>query len=743
MNSIQRQHFRVFSAGLRISLHECGYAVMAGVLILLTGCGTLMSSRKTAAMPDSPGQILVTERKCKPEVYPFGLTAAGFQDIYHDGFRASDLVLMPLVLGLDVALVPFVMWGPILEPHCSTSTRIEQVAGYPFLNGLGESRLPQGALLTLSVSQPGNNPTVWFGQHKAAAERILGDALTVRVPTDLLGATTITVENSVGKTRSLPIFITPTKPPLLRVDGITFDSDKKDGVLSGLGAGNISFKLTNAVGAGDALDVTGTISISNLAHISTPGNLTIGSIRSGESVRVQIPVTGGIDLATAKAIATITFAEAVGFPPDPIRVAFPTKKIERPEMSIVATTIDDTFYPNREERLSVGNGNGIIEPGESVEISLRLVNRGSGKTFKSVASVTSGSDGVAFLSPTSASLGDVQPGGWADLRYVISVRKDFRSPQVQLKVHITDEVSRFNKDIPVTFRLGESYAKMTSVEVQARSRPEKPAVLVAGDDLLPAPQATGTNPDAVAVIVGVRNYKNPDVPIVEFALNDARVFKEYAVRALGVKPENIIFLGDPTKGDLERVFGNSHKPKGQLYNFLRKDKSDVFVFYSGHGAPDLASHEAYLVPSDADPKYVSMNGYSLQGLVDNLNALPARNVVLILDACFSGNSQAGTLIAQASPLIAVSVKPKFGRVNVFASSGSDEISSWYQEKQHGMFTYFFLKSFQAIGQTSHDATAAAVHNYIADNLPPIARRLHGREQTPNFSGDGNLVLFKR
>ncbi len=747
---------RIATVGARNS-----YFVMAGMLTMLVGCGTLMSSRKTVAIPYSPGEVLVTERKCEPKLYPFSLTASFIEALLRIGDQGEGeklptdlwwlppilIVVIPIYMGVslvaDVAIIPVTMWALIDEPNCTTSTSSALIPGYPFLIGASKPRLPQGALLTLSVNQPGKNPVVWFGQQKAEVELASADTISVRVPTDVMGATTLTVENSMGKTRSLPFFITPTKPPLLRVDGVNFDSDKKDGVLSALGSGGIFFMLTNAAGTGEALDVTATVSISNQAHITTPGKLAIGNIRSGESKKVGIPVTAGIDLATGKAVATINFAEAVGFPPDPVRITFSTKKIERPELSIVATTIDDTFYPNRKERLSVGNGNGVVEPGESVEISFRLVNRGTGKSFKTGASITSDSDGVAFLSPTSANLGDVLPGGWFDLRYVISIRKDFHSPQLQMKIRITDEVSRFNKDIPVALRLGESYAKMTSVEIQGRSRSEKAPVLVSGDDLLPAPRTSSTNPDAVAVIIGVRNYKNPDVPIVEYALNDALVFKEYAVRALGIKPENIIFLSDPTKGDLERVFGSSRKPRGQLYNFLKKDKSDVFVFYSGHGAPDLTSHEAYLVPSDADPNYISMNGYSLQGLIDNLNALPARNTVLILDACFSGKSHAGTLIAQASPLMTVVSKPKYGKVNVYASSSSDEISSWYQEKQHGMFTYFFLKGMQTLGQNKQAVTAAGLRDYVAERLPPVARRLHGREQTPEHSGDADLVLFRR
>jgi hypothetical protein len=48
--------------------------------------------------------------------------------------------------------------------------------------------------------------------------------------------------------------------------------------------------------------------------------------------------------------------------------------------------------------------------------------------------------------------------------------------------------------------------------------------------------------DAVAIIIGIQNYKR--VPKADFANADAISFYEYATRALGVKPENIKLLVD-------------------------------------------------------------------------------------------------------------------------------------------------------------------------------------------------------
>lgn len=55
-----------------------------------------------------------------------------------------------------------------------------------------------------------------------------------------------------------------------------------------------------------------------------------------------------------------------------------------------------------------------------------------------------------------------------------------------------------------------------------------------------------------------------------------------------------------------------------LYNYTKPDKSDVFIYYSGHGSPDPITNEAYLVPTDCDPAMMGLTAYPLNVLYSNL-----------------------------------------------------------------------------------------------------------------------------
>ena len=144
---------------------------------------------------------------------------------------------------------------------------------------------------------------------------------------------------------------------------------------------------------------------------------------------------------------------------------------------------------------------------------------------------------------------------------------------------------------------------------------------------------------------------------------------------------NIIDLRDATHAQMVRVFGSAKNPRGQLSDWVRSDRSRVYVYYSGHGAPGRADGTAYLVPSDADATRIELNGYELETLYRNLGKLKARSVSVVLEACFSGNTQGGSLMAKASPVF---VQPKTatvpGNLTVISAGSADQIASWEEDQ---------------------------------------------------------------
>ena len=99
------------------------------------------------------------------------------------------------------------------------------------------------------------------------------------------------------------------------------------------------------------------------------------------------------------------------------------------------------------------------------------------------------------------------------------------------------------------------------------------------------------------------------------------------------------------------------------------------------------------MPIDADPDYIRLNDYPLDLLYQNLEKVPAKSKTIVLEACFSGGSQPGKIIKNASPMYFKISYPFIGEnFNLLASSDGDQISSWYPEGKHSLFTYYILRA---------------------------------------------------
>jgi hypothetical protein len=277
-------------------------------------------------------------------------------------------------------------------------------------------------------------------------------------------------------------------------------------------------------------------------------------------------------------------------------------------------------------------------------------------------------------------------------------------------------------------------------------RKNRPVVVISGKS--PAPSLSEvTNKNAVAVIVGNRNYSGR-IPKVDYAKNDADAFQKFVTDQLGYDPENIIDLRDATKAQLETAFGNHVTHEGKLWRYMHpKGKSDVTVFYSGHGVPGLKDRRSYLLPVDADPESPEINGYSLDTLFANLGKLKARSITVFLDACFSGDSSGGALTRSASGITIKARLPKARKgITIIAAAQSDQLASWDHKAKHGLFTRHLLDALKGAADTGEHGNKdgkinlAETRAYLDDHLTRQARRDYGRVQNAWIKGSNKTVL---
>ena len=241
----------------------------------------------------------------------------------------------------------------------------------------------------------------------------------------------------------------------------------------------------------------------------------------------------------------------------------------------------------------------------------------------------------------------------------------------------------------------------------------------------------------IAIIIGNSDYESQGnkIPNVTPAVNDAQLMKDYIKAALGIDEQNIIYVENATAGKLLAIFGSADNHKGQAHNWVRPDQSNVYVYYSGHGAPSVNSGQGLIVPVDADPNNLDLTGYPLDTLYNNLSKLPAKSIQVMIDACFSGVSQAGTILRHASPIGIQVNEPEIpNNLTVFASTSKGQVSSWTESGDYSLFTYTMLDAISGKADMNRDGEVEPneLKSYVSEEVEYLSRRLYGREQSPTF-----------
>ncbi len=541
-------------------------------------------------------------------------------------------------------------------------------------------------------------------------------------------------------------------PPYLEIREIYFIDEGKDTILDAEEKGWVYVEIYNK-GKGIAKDLTLYVSsLENYKGIEFKEKINIEEIGVKKGIKVKIPVEAKEDVEDRIVKLRIDVKEPYfGADADPKIISFTSKALEPPEILIAQTGIDDD-----EKGLSMGNYNSKIDPGETIELNVIFQNQGTGKAQDVRVKILPPDDKNIFYIAIDSLfgkdslfyIGKLEPGEWKKMVLPLYVSKRIKKEKFRIPFIIFEKRKRFTFYDTLTLALGKKFRRPEEI-VMTKEIKEKhveikkvPELLVDVD--VNIPEGRKINENAVAVIIGISEYENTGS--VDYALRDASIIKEYLLKTFGFKEENIIFYKNPGKSELERVFGIKGNYKGQLYNYIREGESEVFIYYSGHGAPGLKDKRAYLLPSDAHPDYVEIEGYPLDLLIENLSKLNVKRVILVIDACFSGAYQKGMLIAKASPLAIDVIKPAKRLKNgiIITASGEREVASWYPEKKHGLFTYYFLKGISGSADKDGDKviTLGELKEYLKKEVSYMARRLYGREQHPRIEGKDEEIIVE-
>jgi hypothetical protein len=281
-------------------------------------------------------------------------------------------------------------------------------------------------------------------------------------------------------------------------------------------------------------------------------------------------------------------------------------------------------------------------------------------------------------------------------------------------------------------------SKPKTVNIKLDIKSTETALLI--EKLNPTKIKNRTDNNKVALIIGIENYDQ--TPKATFANLDAKYFYEYANKSFGVPKGNIKLLVDDDANLIQSLGVLSKWLPGKIKN----GKTDLIIFFAGHGLASVDGKELFLLPQDSDPDLLERTALSRNELFKNIIDLNPKSVTMFFDTCFSGISRdEKTLLASARP-IRIAADEQEGipeNFTIFSASQLDQISSGLKEVNHGIFSYYVMKGLEGNADQNDDKqiTNGELLSYLDENVSQKASEL-GRQQNPTLSGNPDQILAR-
>ncbi|MFO8128338.1 MAG: caspase family protein [Bacteroidales bacterium] len=549
----------------------------------------------------------------------------------------------------------------------------------------------------------------------------------------LIASISVDAQVMSGKSKRKKVSVTPKKEsteyirglPDLIITGERFTDQNGNNFIDAAETCNIMLNVEN-IGKGTARAVKVQASVKNgrIPGLEYERELSLGDIKPGTSKAVAIPVEGQRDLKNGLVEFQVEVLEERGFDAYPLEMKIESRRFASPKV-IVA---DAAF--------SMDDG-GMVKLNYPIVLEAIVQNIGAGDARDVSVDFILPAPNCFPLSETSSfRFHRLEPGESKKLVFTFTASRRFKGNDIPVKIDLNESFGNYSRDTTLSVRLEQQLTASNEVVISGQET-RTPTIAIASlsaDVDKNIPFTDKKHKYRYALIIGNEDYSRYQRGLqsesnVDFARTDAKIFKEYAIKTLGTEEGNCFLLTDATAGEMLQKIDLVSKLAAKT-----PGKSEIIFYYAGHGLPDEASREPYLIPVDVSGSNLNA-AVKLNEVYKKFAASEAKRVTVFLDACFSGGGREAGLLAARG----VKVKPRqnmiMGNMVVFTASTGEQSALPYKEKEHGMFTYFLLKKIQ---ESKGNMSYGELSEYITQNVSLESLKINQKEQDPRVNISVNV-----
>ena len=254
---------------------------------------------------------------------------------------------------------------------------------------------------------------------------------------------------------------------------------------------------------------------------------------------------------------------------------------------------------------------------------------------------------------------------------------------------------------------------------------DKPLALTRAD----VPGAEGN----YAIVVGIDDYKSPDIVDLSFAESDASSVAAALVECCGYTSDHVLLLlGEHAS------LANILQAVDRLSNSrLFPGAQTILLYFSGHGAN--LDGENYLIPVDgtADAALAKRLNIPLEEIEQAFSHSAFQRKVLLVDACrnvLTSNAKGGAALSFADMAFKLT-----GMKALFATEFG-QLSREDPQLQHGVFTYYVVEGLRGGAAEDGVITFGGLERYVSQRMLSYCQQHLGMEQLPVSRGEGQAEM---
>lgn len=237
---------------------------------------------------------------------------------------------------------------------------------------------------------------------------------------------------------------------------------------------------------------------------------------------------------------------------------------------------------------------------------------------------------------------------------------------------------------------------------------------------------------ALAILVGITNYNR--LPNLRWCKNDVELVEKTLLRYCACD-QIVVMISESRDEKFKPTRGNIIAVLDSRLKFANREQFDrVFIYFAGHG---LRGSDAtlYFAPQDCAYNSLAQTGLEVSLIRKKLDEADGiREKILILDTCHAGTGRGAETTGVDNETLVGELRGT-KRLFTLAGCGPDEESLEWNEKEHGLFTYWLCAGLSGEadrrpkGNTDGRVDTDELTAYVAENVERTSNDL-GKPQHP-------------